>query len=346
MPHRLATVLIFAQAALASPVRYLDPVFANVATASDIRYGSNLDHTGARVDLLMDVYQPAGDTARARPLLIWIHGGGFSAGTKTDGDVVGLCRIFAMKGYVTASIAYRLESPLNTSAAMAVEVLRAVQDAKAAVRYLRAHRAEYRIDDTRILMGGTSAGGVLSLDYAYLDQDEIPRGVDTNAVGGIEGNSGTPGVSSAINGIVNCWGGVGDSAILYDAKLPAIHFHGTADPTVPFDVGYALGNPALTTCGSACVHRVLTRVGGVRSVLKPFVGMGHGIPAGDKRADTLIAMTTVFAYQVLFPDAAALAPRSPRGPGLGPARSGPFRRADGRRRRGPAASMPFFGRKP
>lgn len=283
----------------AAPMRYKDALFSDVTTASNILYGGAKNHAGVMEQLLMDVYQPAGDTAKARPLLIFIHGGGFSAGSKTDADIVYLCRTFAMKGYVTASFGYRLESPLSTLQAMATEIVRAVQDGKAAVRYLRDHKADYKIDDTRIMMGGTSAGGALSVNYAYMENDEIPPYVDTAAIGGMEGSSGTPGVSSAINGIINCWGGIGDSTALNDAKLPAISFHGTNDKTVPYDVGYALGNPALTMVGSACVHRVLTR-NGVRSVLKPFIGMGHGIPGGDKRTDTLVTMTTDFAYEILF----------------------------------------------
>jgi acetyl esterase/lipase len=290
----------------AAQTRYLDKVFANVTATPDIVYGSAIAHTGATETLRLDLYQPQGDTAKARPLFIWIHGGGFSGGSKDDGDVVYLCRNFAEKGYVTATIHYRLQSPLNTKEAMGAEVIRAVQDAKAAVRFLRSKKAEYRIDDTRIMMGGTSAGGVLSLDYAYLDRDEVPSYVDTAALGGFEGKSGTPGVSTAIHGIVNCWGGLGDSTVVQDGKLPVIHFHGTADPTVPYDIGYSLGNPAFTTFGSACLHRNLVRAG-VTSVLKPFPGMGHGVPAGDPRADTLVDMSTSFAYDVLFKTPSALA---------------------------------------
>ncbi|MDB5051919.1 MAG: hypothetical protein JWO30_4990 [Fibrobacteres bacterium] len=292
----------------AAPVRYKDPVFTTVTATSNIKYGSAINHSGATENLLLDVYQPSGDTAKARALIIFIHGGGFSGGAKTDGDIVFLCQTFAKKGYVTASFAYRLETPLSTAQAMGTEVVRAVQDAKAAVRFLRAHRAEYGIDDTRIMMGGTSAGGALSLDYAYIDADEMPAYIDTNAIGGIEGRSGTPGVSSAINGIINCWGGVGDSTILKNGKLPIISFHGTADPTVPYDIGYALGNPALVTFGSACVHRVLTRAG-VHSVLKPFPGMGHGFPSlTDARVDTMLTMTTAFAYDLLFGAGASIRP--------------------------------------
>lgn len=321
-------------------VRYKDPVFAQVTTASNVPYGSAKTHTGATQNLLMDIYQPQGDTASARPLFVWIHGGGYSGGSKTDGDIVGLCRYFAMRGYVTASPEYRLRSPLTNQADMGAQTIRALQDAKAAVRFLRARKADYRIDDSRILMGGTSAGGFISLQYAYLDADEVPAFIDTAAIGGIEGSGGNPGVSSAIRGIVNCWGGVGDSAWLTDGKLPALHFHGTNDQVVPYDIGYSLGNPQFTTFGSACVHRVLVRAG-VRSELKLFPGMGHGVPGGDPRADTLLAMSTVFAYDVLFGNSTALRRLDSRRNGLSarPHRKAAFR-ADGRRVETPIAGRP------
>ncbi len=304
----LRRTLLFGSAWLATsaalwgaPVRYKDNVFTSATVTSNIQYGSSKTFSGGTENLLMDVYRPQGDTAKLRPLFIFVHGGGFSGGGKTDGDIVYLCQTFAKKGYVTASFGYRLQQNANTFQVMNTEVFRAVQDGKAAVRFLRAHRAEYGIDDTRILMGGTSAGGALSLEYAYLDPQEIPSFIDTNALGGLDGSGGTPGVSSAINGVVNCWGGVSDSTWVKNGKLPVIHFHGTADPTVPFDAGYALGNPALIVYGSACLHRGLIRAG-VHSILKPFVGMGHGMSVpGDPRADTLVAMTRDFAYDVLFP---------------------------------------------
>lgn len=284
--------------AFAAPSRYLDDVFAGASVTSDIKYGANRNAAGTLENLFLDIYRPDGDTARSRPLFVFVHGGGFSGGTKIDGDIAYLCMTFAKKGYVTASIGYRLESPLNTAQTMGTAVFRAVQDAKAAVRYLRAHKAEFGIDDARIMLGGTSAGGALSLQYAYLDAGEVPSYVDTAALGGLEGGTGSPGVSSAINGAMNCWGGVGDSAMLNNGKLPVISFHGTEDKTVPYDIGYSLGNPNLVTFGSACVHRVLSRVG-VRTVLKPFIGMGHGFPV-DARADTIVAMTAGFAYEILF----------------------------------------------
>jgi poly(3-hydroxybutyrate) depolymerase len=310
--------LFAASTTAAAPVRYKDTLFADVDVRYNIVYATVADKAGKAENLLLDIYQPKGDSAKSRALFIFAHGGGFSSGSKTDADMLYLCQAFARKGYVTASFNYRLQKPLSTFEEMGMEVVRAVRDGKAAVRYLREHREEYGIDDSKIMLGGTSAGGTLALQYAYLDDDELAAYVDTTGLGEAEIMSGNTDVSSAVNGVVNCWGGVADSAILTDGKLPVISFHGTADSTVPYDIGYSLGNPALVTYGSACVDRVLSRAG-VVSVLKPFKGMGHGVPSWtDPRADTLVSMTTGFTYEVLFHGKGtavnpALSPRSAAG---------------------------------
>jgi para-nitrobenzyl esterase len=289
--------------AAAVPVRYIDNIFTNVTVTSNVTFGSNRNYNGATVTLQMDIYQPTGDTASKRPLFVFVHGGGFSGGSKLDYDMPALCNTFAKKGYVTMSPNYRTDPNAGSnSTVMAAASIRALQDVKAAVRYLRANKTTYKIDDTKIFLGGTSAGGVIALNYAYLDNAEAARAMDTSATGGVEGNSGTPGVSSAINGILNCWGCVGDSTVLYNATIPVISFCGSADNVVPPDVGYSLGNPDLISCGSICVNRVLNRRGIVRSVLKVFIGGGHPPSAPGNRPwdDTLVPMTAQFAYNVLF----------------------------------------------
>jgi hypothetical protein len=284
-----------AMVAWGAPVRYLDNIFTNTTLTSNIVYGANTNVDGTPQTLKLDLYQPTGDTAKARPLVIFLFGGGFAVGTKTDGDMVLLSQTFAKKGYVAASIQYRLDPGLlSTKPFMPVEIaaFRGMQDAKAAIRFLRAHKADYKIDDTRIFIGGCSAGAFISLEVAFLDAQEIPSFIDTNKVGGLEGNSGTPGVSSAINGVFNNWGAVPDSTWLLNNAIPVVSFAGTADPEVPFDHN-------ANFYGSACIHRVLTRKG-IYSVLKPFVGMGHGMGTGDPRYDTLLTMASQFSYEVLF----------------------------------------------
>lgn len=288
-------VLVAAAASLsaAPSIRYLDKVFTNINVTSDITYGSNLMPDGSPFTLKLDLYQPAGDTAKSRPLVMFMFGGGFAVGSKTDGDMVLLSQTFAKKGYVAASIQYRIDPALYSVKPpdlVARAAFRGMQDAKAAVRFLRAHKAEYKIDDSRIMVGGCSAGAALALDLAYQDANEIPAAVDTNQLGGLEGNSGTPGISSAVNGVINNWGAI-DSTWL-NGNFPVISFAGTADPQVAYD---SKGSQA----GSACIYRVLSRQK-VFTVLRPFVGMGHGMGTGDPRYDTLLTMSGQFAYDVLF----------------------------------------------
>jgi acetyl esterase/lipase len=100
----------------------------------------------------LDLYLPD-NGRRPWPLLVAIHGGGFSAGDKEDGQVTpvlsGLTR-----GYAVASIDYRLSAEAKFPAA--------INDVKAAVRWLRAHADEYGLDASRVALWGDSAGGNLA----------------------------------------------------------------------------------------------------------------------------------------------------------------------------------------
>ena len=118
--------------------RFHNFVFSGSTIKSDIEYGKNVKYDGTPQVLLMDIYQPTGDTAIKRPLIIMAHGGSFISGSKTGTDVVPLCKDFAKLGYVVASIEYRLgmlNFPLMDSAGAAAAVLRGFHDGRAAVRF-------------------------------------------------------------------------------------------------------------------------------------------------------------------------------------------------------------------
>src|SRR5690554_1034959 len=123
--------------------RYGTEIFTNLDVTSDVQYGSNVNYDGSNQNLLLDIYRPTGDTETDRPLIIFIHGGTFVVGSKTQADVKPLAEMFAKKGYVTSSINYRLGmknlvSLSGPSAADASEaVMRATQDARAAVRFFK-----------------------------------------------------------------------------------------------------------------------------------------------------------------------------------------------------------------
>jgi acetyl esterase/lipase len=86
--------------------RYLDTIFPDVTTISNVVYTTTAG--GSSDTLLLDIYQPTADTACLRHLVIWVHGGAFFQGSKNDGDVEFLSKRFAQRGYVCASINYRL----------------------------------------------------------------------------------------------------------------------------------------------------------------------------------------------------------------------------------------------
>ena len=102
--------------------------------------------------LKLNVARPKTNAA-AKPAILCIHGGGFRAGTREGYD--SLCLKLAQQGYVAATVTYRLSPAYRFPAA--------VQDCKAAVRWLRANATRYSIDPKRIGTMGASAGGHLAL---------------------------------------------------------------------------------------------------------------------------------------------------------------------------------------
>ncbi|MCK6649867.1 MAG: alpha/beta hydrolase fold domain-containing protein [Bacteroidia bacterium] len=229
--------------------RYHDYVFPSAPTiTSNIQYGSNLKFNGQNQNLLLDVYEPTGDTSTSRALVIMAHGGSFIGGSKTGSDVVNLCKDLARLGYVVASIEYRVgmtnfPAPGPDSSDATEAVMRAVHDGRAAVRYFRKNADvggnTYKIDVNNIYFAGVSAGGFIALQVAYLDDiAEFPTYIDTvgqsGLGGGVEGLSGNPGYSSDVNAIVNICGAIGDTAWMQAGDEPVLNFHGTNDGTVPY----------------------------------------------------------------------------------------------------------------
>ena len=251
--------------------RYATNVYTTVDITSNILYGNNTSNTGASTDLQLDFYEPNGDTSSARPLVVWIHGGSFIVGSKTDGDVVELSNRFAKKGFVCASINYRLgiAFPFNqTNSTKAV--LRAVQDAKAAVRFFYKDRATtdtYKIDTTQIFIAGSSAGALTAYHYAYLDKECELEGfipaADVTALGGLEGNSGNPGYSTKIQGTIGLAGALGSYGWIEVGDVPFCGTHGTIDGTVPYNRGsiQVLSVPIMTVDGTRMMHEQAEAIG-------------------------------------------------------------------------------------
>jgi acetyl esterase/lipase len=246
-------------------------VFAGADVTTDLSYGSAPDAEGNPVDLRLDLYQPSGDTAPKRPAYVWVHGGGFSMGDKASG--ASKATYFARRGYVVVSINYRLLSPTGCSGTRNIEVcinaaFAAQHDAQAAVRWLRAHAATYRIDTDRIAIGGGSAGAITSLLVSWRANDP--------------GDSGNPGYPSNVAAAVSQSGGVPVGGFIDAGEPPAIFFHGTEDQVVPF--AWAAQNAATMFYDK-----------GIYTVFQAFEGEGHGVG----QPQLLNEQSSYFLYYVM-----------------------------------------------
>ncbi len=210
----------------ATPERYRDAVFSDVKVTKGIVYTRQLDINLQWIDLKFDLYEPAGDTERERPFIIWSHGGWFAFGDRGNGDV-DIALKWAQRGFVVASIDYRLDpgngwaSFKTLDQAMADQrfmssVLAGMSDIGSGIDYFRKNASRYLLNPNAIFTAGFSAGAVGSLVQAY-----IPF------------NNNHPFKSQGVISL----GGMALPDMVDPAEPPALMFHGTKDATVP--ISYA-----------------------------------------------------------------------------------------------------------
>jgi acetyl esterase/lipase len=215
----------------------------NITVPDDVEEILGIEYgTGGRRKLQLDLYLPKG-RKKATPAIIFIHGGAWKSGKRSDMKFY--CVKFAEKGYVTATVTYRLMDEACFPAA--------VHDVKCAVRWLRANAAKYQVDPKHIAVSGNSAGGHLSMMIGYSDDPSL------------EGDGGNNNVSSRVCAVVDFYGPTDlttdfakkqelveqfiggktydEAPDAYKMASPIFHltrddpptliFHGTIDSTVP-----------------------------------------------------------------------------------------------------------------
>ncbi len=301
--------------------RYYDELFS-VKTTSNIPFGRNAEFDGDTIDLLMNVYEPDGDNFARRPLLVFAFGGSFTAGTRFSPDILTLCDRFAKRGYVTATIDYRLgfEDGNDSDTNQFKALIRGIQDMKAALRFFYKDAAtanDYRIDTTQIFCGGVSAGAFIALNHGYF-KDNIftnppPDWVQGayDEVGGIEGQSGNPGYSTKVKGVINLCGALADTLWIQATDPVLVSVHGTADDLVSYTQDTTSVEGMLM--GSGLIHIRANNVG-LPNHLHSFIGQGHVpfilpipfIPPASQYMDSTIWTVRDFLYQHVECDSATI----------------------------------------
>ena len=146
------------------PAYFATGDWQDLTVITDIEYYRAPDETGKMISLLLDVYQqPAGGQFK-RPVIMLVHGGGFIAGDKgytpsQRNFYPDIAAAFAGLGYVVFSINYRLNMIDYLGAAL--------EDVHHALDWIKVHHETYRIDTTKVLICGDSAGGAIVVNAGF-----------------------------------------------------------------------------------------------------------------------------------------------------------------------------------
>lgn len=303
--------------------RYYDAVFPGFyngftpSLPAAVQFGSAPDYQGNNTILDMYVFQPSGDTASKRPLVMLAFGGSFTAGQKESPDVLRLCDYFVRRGYIAVSIKYRIGANPIDSVNMLKAVVRGVHDAKAAIRFFYKDAATtntYRVDTNRIYMGGVSAGGLVGIHVAYMtDTTGVPAWIQQiitglTPSGTLEGESGNPGYSSKIHGVISLSGSIGDTLWMDANEPPMVSLHGNNDGTVPYcsDIINVSGTDIITVHGGATMKKRTDNIG-MKNHFYTWQGADH-VPFADPTAlltginpymDTTVRFIRNFIFEVM-----------------------------------------------
>lgn len=248
----------------------------------DVKYVPDGDEAQA-----LDIYYPETPSDKPLPLLVWVHGGGWQGGSKSQMPYLNQLQ----RGYVVASVEYRFSQKARFPAQ--------IQDCQAAIRWLRANANKYSIDPTKIGVGGASAGGHLVALLGtsggknafpkiggYVDQSDRVQAVcdifgPTDFWTVIKQAEADPNVKNVFK-----WNNGDPYSLLIDAKLgedkekcdavspvqyvsadnpPFLILHGDHDALVPYAQSVELEE--------------LLKKAGVEVTLQRLPGAGHGGPA-------------------------------------------------------------------
>ncbi len=267
----LCTALPLDSAAQNCAIPFDLPLFG-VRSEMDVPYGTAIRYNGSTAQLAMDIFKPVGDGQTERPLLILVHGGGFTSGSRAD--LHDLCAGLASMGYVAVTMSYRLgfygngilEPPYTYDP---YEVVRAVyrsqQDVKGAVRFLKGRSADDSTSTSSVFLAGFSAGAIACLHAAYMDLPEEKPAVcgaigdvqhflnfyPRPDLGGVDGDLNLNGHDASVMGVAGFFGGLLSTDLLNGSVSPALYtYHQNGDPIV------------------SCGHQ------------QPYWGIGLGVPDG------------------------------------------------------------------
>ena len=218
MKYYISFLFIFCFKLSFTQVLYLDKVFSV----------SKKTHTYKTIDatkkLKFDFYRPVEAIDKA-PLLIYVHGGGFSGGKRNSKNAVRFAKQMAERGYAVASVSYRLTMRnvgfgCTTNYSDKIKAFNsASEDISFAVKYIIKNKEKFNISSNKIILIGTSAGAETVLNLVYVHNNKILPEYFKFA--------GVISMAGAVTSVKN---------ITSKNAIPTQLFHGTNDKLVPYKI--------------------------------------------------------------------------------------------------------------
>jgi acetyl esterase/lipase len=193
------------------------------------------------------------------------------------------------RGFVTATISYRLGYNREVFGNIQKAVYRAQQDTNSALRYMASQKEKLKVDTSWVFIGGSSAGAITSLSTSYASQQEWNKIAPQFEfdLGPLESSDNSLNEIFTIKGIYNFMGAILPVVFNSGDLIPTISFHGDLDTTVP------IGKSMMTGFGSRTIHEMLIEAG-VCNDLTVVPNGGHGIYRTKKDVDFRINRVSCF----------------------------------------------------
>lgn len=248
-------------------------VTSDVVYRDDAEVGFGTPGGVTTTELKLDIYTPSGPGLPDElPAAILVHGGGFLGGDKTKENTVELANDFASRGYLTVSINYRLlgdrvppapNPPVDADPRFDA-IIAGIEDTFHAIDWLKSSADELGVDPDRIVLGGPSAGAILSMYVGMIDPPDLVGVTDMDLdISGLD-----------VAGVLDMAGSIDGFEHAIDANDPPTFIgHSTDDPTVSIDKAITIANeltaddvpfefPTITGAGHSLTAKLDTVVDG------------------------------------------------------------------------------------
>jgi predicted esterase len=269
--------------------RYKNKVFTEYSILNNIHYAWKQTSDGRWQNLVYDVYQPKNDTASSRPVVVLAHGGGYiDLLDQKSPDIVELAIDLVKRGYVVISLEYREEANpfvLLSEESMIKAVGRSlidIRDATCSIMDTTINFGNpYKVDYSKVIIGGVSAGSVSFLHALFLDslswmppqyQQWILQ-VEPNSQALLDNRY----CGANVIGMLNISGALLDTTWIKPNRNypPILSQHGTADPIVPYNYDHPFHLPMLPKLmGSFLIDKRYKELG-LRSEFQSWLGYSH-----------------------------------------------------------------------